>query len=136
MAVVTHKTFGRTRKLCTQTHVATQTLLRDLARLDEKRREVTGRSAKPWLPLRRATSSITDEQKTARDSWDALKLNLRTTIDTGYRLFGTPLLADSAVDELEKKVLGDIEGAGVTQMARDDLEAVMQACAVRIDVLA
>lgn len=136
MAVVTHKTFGRTRKLCTQTYVAAQTLLRDLARLDEKRREVTGRSAKQWLPLRRTTLSITAEQKAARDSWDALKLNLRTTIDTGYRLFGTPLLADSAVDELEKQVLGDIDGAAATRPVRDDLETVLQACAARIDVLA
>lgn len=136
MVVVTHKTFGRTRKLCTQTHVAAQTLLRDLARLDEKRKEVTGRSAKQWLPLRRATESTAAEQSAARDSWDALKLNLRTTIDTGYRLFGTPLLADSAIDELEKKVLRDIDGAAATQTARDDLETVLQACAARIDVLA
>ncbi len=136
MAVVTHKTFGRTRKLCTETHVAAQTLLRDLARLDEKRREVTGRSAKQWLPLRRAPESTALEQRAARDSWDALKLNLRTTIDTGYRLFGTPLLADSAIDELEKKVLRDIDGAAATQRAREDLETVLQACAARIDVLA
>jgi hypothetical protein len=134
----THKTFARTRKLCTQTYTDAQTLLLDLGELEAKRKEVTWKSSKLWLLQGRAGQSIADEQSAARRSWGALRLDLRTTVDTGYRLFGIPFLADSAIADLEKKVLGAIDAsdAETSGLARDDLHAVLEACAARIDVLA
>ncbi|MFD7603449.1 hypothetical protein ACFWAN_23585 [Streptomyces mirabilis] len=134
MAVVTHKTYARARKLCTQTHIDVQNLLRDMADLDD---------AKACERPRPRTGQGTDEkqaakQRTARRSWDVLKLDLCTTIDSGYRLFGMPFLTDSAIDDLERKVLGgiDTDDPDATEPARDDLHAILNACAARIDVLA
>ncbi|MFD7059006.1 hypothetical protein [Streptomyces sp. NPDC059906] len=77
-AVVTHKTFARARKLCTQIHADTQSLLRDLDELDQARSRSTTSTAKPWIRRLRggwqAGGGHTDEQKAALRAWDAVKL--------------------------------------------------------------
>ncbi|MCX4985965.1 hypothetical protein [Streptomyces sp. NBC_00572] len=126
MAVVTHKTFARTRKLCTQIHTDVQSLLRDLDALDQARSP------------QRADDKQADKRMAARRSWDALKRDLSTTVDTGYRTIGLPFLADEAVAELGRKVLAEIEAGcpGGGGRVRVDLQAIQDACARHIDVLA
>lgn len=143
MAVVTHKTFARVRKLCTQTHIDVQDLLRAMDELDDaKRRDRAAGKRRNWLPRSRtgqeAGDKHTDKQMAARRSWDVLKLDLCTTVDSGYRLFGLPFLAADAIADLEGKVLVEIEAADFETAgpARDDLRAILDACAGRIDVLA
>ncbi|ESP95765.1 hypothetical protein B591_31228 (plasmid) [Streptomyces sp. GBA 94-10 4N24] len=143
MAVVTHKTFARARKLCTQTHIDVQNLLRDMDELDEaKGRDRVERKLRNRWPSLRAGEGMgdkhADKRMAVRRSWEVLELDLRTTVDTGYRLFGLSFLADDAVADLENKVLAGIEAANsdATGPARDDLNALLNACAGRIDVLA
>ncbi|MFF2961612.1 hypothetical protein ACFVT1_22390 [Streptomyces sp. NPDC057963] len=143
MAVITHKTFARARKLCAQTHIDVQNLLRDMDDLDDaKGRDRAARKLRNWRPRPRTGQGTgdqhADKRMVARRSWDVLKLDLCTTVDSGYRLFGLPFLADDAIADLERKVLVGIEAAGpdATDPARDDLHAILKACAARIDVLA
>ncbi|WP_159026514.1 hypothetical protein [Streptomyces vietnamensis] len=126
MAVVTHKTSARTRKLCTQIHTDVQSLLRDLDTLNLARSP------------RRADDKQADKQMAARRSWDALKRDLSTTVDTGYRSIGLPFLADEVVAELDRNVLAGIDAdyPGGAARARADLQAIQDACARHIDVLA
>ncbi|MFI0736419.1 hypothetical protein ACH4S9_46730 [Streptomyces sp. NPDC021225] len=143
MAVVTHKTFARARKLCTQTHIDVQNLLRDMDDLDDaKGYDPAARKLSNWRPRPRTGQGRgdkhADKRMAARRSWDVLKLDLCTTVDSGYRLFGLPFLADDAIADLERKVLVGIEAAesDATDPARDDLHAILNACVGRIDVLA
>lgn len=143
MAVVTHKTFARARKLCTQTHIDVQNLLRDMDELDDaKGRDRAASKLRDRLPRSRAGQQAgdkpADKRMAARRSWDVLKLDLCTTVDSGYRRFGLPLLADDAIADVERKVLAGIEAADVdaADPARADLRAILNACAGRIDVLA
>jgi hypothetical protein len=139
MAVVTHKTFARVRKLCTQTHVDVQNLLRDM---EELRRDSAASRPSNWLQRSRTGQLVSDKhaekQMAVRRSWDAVKLDLRTTVDSGYRPFGLPFLAEDAIDDLEKKVSDAVEAADfeTIEVARADLRAILDACARRIDVLA
>ncbi|MFD3496266.1 hypothetical protein ACFWWB_37855 [Streptomyces sp. NPDC058690] len=92
-----------------------------------------------WRCSRQGTGAKhADKQMAARQSWDALKLDLCTTVDSGYRLFGLPLLTKGEVDELEREVLVEIKAADPTATAsvRKNLHAILKACAGRIDVLA
>ncbi|MFJ4500378.1 hypothetical protein [Streptomyces sp. NPDC088864] len=138
-AVVTHKTFARARKLCTQIHADTQTLLRDLDELDQARSRSTTSTAKPWIRRlrggRQAGGGHTDEQKAALRAWDAVKLGLSTPVDTGYRRIGLPFLTDEVVAEIEAKVRTAVHG-GRAGPARADLQAIQRACSGRVDVLA
>ncbi|MGC9498569.1 hypothetical protein [Streptomyces sp. WG7] len=138
-AVVTHKTFARARKLCTQIHADTQTLLRDLDELDQARSRSTTSTAKPWIRRlrggRQAGGGHTDEQKAALRAWDAVKLGLSTPVDTGYRRIGLPFLTDEVVAEIEAKVRTAVHG-GRDGPARADLQAIQRACSGRVDVLA
>ncbi|KAB2975577.1 hypothetical protein [Streptomyces sp. SS1-1] len=138
-AVVTHKTFARARKLCTQIHADTQTLLRDLDELDQARSRSTTSTAKPWIRRlrgeRQAGGGHADEQKAALRAWDAVKLGLSTPVDTGYRRIGLPFLTDEVVAEIEAKVRTAVHG-GSAGPARADLQAIQRACSGRVDVLA
>ncbi|MFE9025098.1 hypothetical protein ACFYOA_02315 [Streptomyces iakyrus] len=138
-AVVTHKTFARARKLCTQIHADTQTLLRDLDELDQARSRSTTSTAKPWIRRlrgeRQAGGGHVDEQKAALRAWDAVKLGLSTPVDTGYRRIGLPFLTDEVVAEIEAKVRTAVHGGRVGP-ARADLQAIQRACSGRVDVLA
>ncbi|MGW4049510.1 hypothetical protein ACWENA_01640 [Streptomyces sp. NPDC004779] len=138
-AVVTHKTFARTRKLCTQIHTDTQTLLRDLDELDRARRRTTASKSKPWILRlrgeREAGGGHGDEQMAALRTWDAVKLGLSTPVDSGYRRVGLPFLTDEVVAEIEVKVRAAVGGASAGP-ARADLLAIQRACSVRVDILA
>ncbi|MEV6021769.1 hypothetical protein [Streptomyces sp. NPDC052036] len=138
-AVVTHKTFARARKLCTQIHADTQTLLRDLDELHQARSRSTTSTAKPWIRRlrgeRQAGGGHADEQKAALRAWDAVKLGLSTPVDTGYRRIGLPFLTDEVVAEIEAKVRTAVHG-GSAGPARADLQAIQRACSGRVDVLA
>ncbi|MFC8247378.1 hypothetical protein [Streptomyces chartreusis] len=138
-AVVTHKTFARARKLCTQIHTDTQTLLRDLDELDQARRHATASKPKSWVlrlrAEREAGGGHADEQMAALRTWDAVKLGLSTPVDTGYRRIGLPFLTDEVVAEIEAKVRAAVDGGG-TGPARADLLAIQRACSGRVDVLA
>ncbi|MGP3777063.1 hypothetical protein ACTWJ8_40145 (plasmid) [Streptomyces sp. SDT5-1] len=138
-AVVTHKTFARARKLCTQIQADTQSLLRDLDDLDQARRHRTPSMVKPWIRRPRGeppTSSLhANEQKAVLRAWDTVKLGLSTPVDTGYHRIGLPFLSDEVVDEVETKVQAAVRG-GSTDPARADLRAIQRACAARVDVLA
>ncbi|MDX3315041.1 hypothetical protein P1S61_39505 [Streptomyces sp. ME08-AFT2] len=138
-AVVTHKTFARARKLCTQIHADTQTLLRDLDELDQARIRSTTSTAKPWFRRLRgelqAGCGHADEQKAALRAWDAVELGLSTPVDTGYRRIGLPFLTDEVVAEIEAKVRTAVHG-GRAGPAQADLQAIQRACSGRVDVLA
>ncbi|WP_158761747.1 hypothetical protein [Streptomyces sp. NRRL S-146] len=143
MVVVTHKTFARARKLCTQTCVDVQALLWAMDELDDaKRWDKPAKGLTGWRRWRCSRNGTdvkhADKQMAARQSWDALKLDLCTTVDSGYRLFGLPLLTRDEVDELERKLLVEIKAADPTAAAsaRKNLHAIQKACAGRIDVLA
>ncbi|MGW6563901.1 hypothetical protein [Streptomyces sp. NPDC054975] len=139
MTVVTHKTFARTRRLCTQIHVDTQSLLRDLEELDRARGNgTTGRSRKWPLMPKEANDKHDDTRVAARRSWDALKRDLSTTVDTGYRRIGLSFLPAEVIAELEKKVLDGIKAddSSTSAPAREDLQSIRDACADHIDVLA
>ncbi|MFD5387596.1 hypothetical protein ACFWMG_22130 [Streptomyces sp. NPDC127074] len=140
MAAVTHKTYARARKLCTQVHIDVQSLLRAMDDLDDAKRrdEVARRRLIHCWPRPHMNRETDDKRATARDIWAALKLDFCTTIDSGYRFSGMPFLADGAVVDLEDRVLAAIDTAapdGAGQV-RDDLHAILGACATRIDVLA
>lgn len=140
--VVTHKTFARARKRCTQIHSGTQTLLRDLDELDLARSRSRASKPKPWFPRlsgeREAGGDHADEQMAALRTWDAVKLGLSTPVDTGYRRIGLPFLTDEVVAELESKVQAAVHGdrPGSTGPARADLQAIQRACSGRVDVVA
>jgi hypothetical protein len=138
-AVVTHKTFARARKLCTQIHADTQTLLRDLDELDQARSRSTTGTAKPWIRRLcgewKAGGVHADEQKAALRAWDTVKLGLSTPVDTGYRSIGLPFLTDEVVAEIEAKVRTAVHGGSVGP-ARADLQAIQRACSGRVDILA
>ncbi|GAA2338404.1 hypothetical protein GCM10010431_72290 [Streptomyces kunmingensis] len=138
-AVVTHKTFARARKLCTQIHTDTQTLLRDLDELEQARNRSTTSTAKPWIRRlrgeRQAGSGHADEQTAALRAWDAVKLGLSTPVDTGYRRIGLPFLPDEVVAEIEAKVQAAVHD-GSAGPARADLQAIQRACSGCLDVLA
>jgi hypothetical protein len=143
VAVVTHKTFARARKLCTQTHIDVQNLLRDMDDLDDaKGRDRAARKPRSWRrrpPTGQGTDDKhADKRLAVRRSWDVVKVDLRTNVDSGYRLFGLPFLTKDAIADLERKVEEGIEGADsdATDPARADLCAILDACTARIDVLA
>ncbi|WP_432762139.1 hypothetical protein [Streptomyces sp. NBC_01369] len=140
VAVVTHKTFARARKLCTQTHIDVLNLLRDMDRLDEVRgRSGTTSKARARRPAgRRRAADHAAEVLAVRKSWDVLELDLRTTVDTGYRWFGLPFLAKDTVESLVGKVSAGIRSAELAASipARNGLHAILSACEAHIDVLA
>jgi hypothetical protein len=143
MALVTHKTFARARKLCTQVHADVQALLRDLDDLDRARGRGKRAGEPPTrlsrlLPRQEAGGRYAEKQGAALRSWDALKRSLSTTVDTGYRLIGLPFLADEVVAEMDRRVIIAIE-LGISQeidRVRVDLQAIRDVCAGSIDVLA
>ncbi|MFD3618700.1 hypothetical protein ACFWWT_26365 [Streptomyces sp. NPDC058676] len=120
--VLLHKTHTRVRKLCTQTHTDVQALLRDLDDLAKAKGDDIGKKADPALR-----------------SWDALHLDLRAGIDTGYPV-GMPFLPASTLQALETKILAAIRCDPVTPDAIDaageELRALQAACADRLDPLA
>ncbi|MEU1406841.1 hypothetical protein ABZ471_31610 [Streptomyces sp. NPDC005728] len=109
---------------------------------DAKRQDKPARGLTDWRRWRCSRqgkgAKHADKQMVARQNWDALKLDLCTTVDSGYRLFGLPLLTRDEVDELEREVLVEIKAADptATASARKNLHAILKACAGRIDVLA
>ncbi|WP_369213982.1 hypothetical protein [Streptomyces flavofungini] len=118
--VSVHKTWTRTRKLCTLVHADVQTLVRDLEEFAEGPGE-----AKLAAAVR---------------SWDAVHRDLLTRIDSGYWLFGMPFLPPGTVTVLEVKVaraLDEIPSnkhAGADVLA--DFDTILTVCAARIDTVA
>lgn len=113
-----HKTWSRLRRLCTQTYTSIQALTRDLEEVHK---------------------GGIEKQRAALRSWDAVRLNLQTSIDTGYS-FGTPLLPADEVANLDRKVkrtidqlLGD-EDADAKLLV--DLDFMQDVCARHIDSVA
>ncbi|MFD7433307.1 hypothetical protein [Streptomyces sp. NPDC059861] len=119
--VLLHKTHTRVRKLCTKTHTDVQALLRDLDDLAKAERDGI------------------DKTDAALRSWDALHLDLRAGIDTGYPV-GMPFLPASTLQALETKILAAIRSGPVTPDAIDaageELRALQAACADHLDPLA
>ncbi|WP_138958735.1 hypothetical protein [Streptomyces sp. YIM 121038] len=115
-----HKTWTRTRKLCTRVHTDVQALVRDLEDL--------------------ADSPGEGQRATAVRSWDAVHRDLLTRIDSGYWMLGMPFLPPSEVAALKEKVataVRDLPGdknAGADVFA--DFEAILKVCAARIDTVA
>ncbi|AZS84143.1 hypothetical protein AB0465_02470 [Streptomyces griseoviridis] len=96
-------------------------------------------SNRRWRCSRHGTDAQhADKQMEARQSWDALKFDLCTTVDSGYRLFGLPFLTRGEADELERELLVEVKATDPTAAAsaRKNLHAILKACAGRIDVLA
>jgi hypothetical protein len=122
--VLLHKTNTRVRKLCTQTHIDVQALLRDLDDLAKAKAEGDDIDKKTDAALR---------------SWDALHLDLRAGIDTGYPV-GMPFLPAGTLQALETKIRAAIRCGPVTPDAIDaageELRALQAACADRLDPLA
>ncbi|MEW9518816.1 hypothetical protein [Streptomyces tubercidicus] len=118
-----HKTWTRSRKLSTQLYRNIQTLERNLA----------------MIPAGRERAA--DEKRdAARKSWDAVELDLRTSVDTGYALFGTPFLPTEMTTDLRLRVEAAIEAVegnpAATKEVLDDLGKVREACTGRLDSVA
>ncbi|WP_406470336.1 hypothetical protein OH738_30975 [Streptomyces hirsutus] len=122
MVVSWHKTWARLRKLSTQVYGNVQTLERDLKEIRDSEEAKTR-----------------EKQDAARRSWDAVQLDLQTSVDTGYA-FGTPLLPRETRDDLHKKVEKAIEALKDDKdAAKDvlvDLHDIQAACVGRIDSVA
>ncbi|MFD5410383.1 hypothetical protein [Streptomyces nojiriensis] len=120
--VLLHKTYARVRKLCTQVHTDVQALLRDLDELTKAKGD-----------------DIAKKTDAALRSWDALNLNLRAGIDTGYSV-GMPFLPNSTLQTLERKILATIRLGPATPHAISEvgkeLRALQAACTDRLDPLA
>ncbi|MEU9488096.1 hypothetical protein AB0D83_31435 [Streptomyces decoyicus] len=118
-----HKTWTRSRKLSTQLYRNVQTLERNLA----------------MVPA--GGERAADEKRdAARKSWDAVELDLRTSVDTGYALFGTPFLPPETTTDLRVRVetaIEAFEGDPVTtKEVLDDLGKIREACTGRLDSVA
>ncbi|MEU5683623.1 hypothetical protein [Streptomyces venezuelae] len=122
VVVAVHKTWGRLRRLTTQMYVNVQTLKRDLNLIHGSETERTG-----------------EKQDAARRSWDVVRLDLRTSVDTGYG-FGTPVLPMETIDELNEKLekaitaLEDDKEAAMEVL--EDLGKIQRACTSWIDSVA
>ncbi|MEU2771304.1 hypothetical protein ABZ628_32030 [Streptomyces diastaticus] len=117
-----HKTWTRLRKLFTQLYSNVRTLERDLNRIHGNKESGTG-----------------EKQDAARRSWDAVELDLRTSVDTGYA-FGVPLLPHEAIENLREAVEKAIEAMpddkDTAEKALDSLGKIRQACRERVDSVA
>jgi hypothetical protein len=114
--VATQKMWSRYRKLCTLTHQDTQTLIRVLEQ--------------PPAPAAKAA---------VLEAWDAVERDVGTRVDTGFA-FGVRLAPKTvsaalanAIDTIVR-ALPDAEEARAR--ALNDLKAVRDMCAARIDVTA
>ncbi|MGV2917274.1 hypothetical protein [Streptomyces alfalfae] len=122
VVVAVHKTWRRLRRLTTQMYKNVQTLKRDLDLIHGSETEKTG-----------------EKRDAARRSWDVVRLDLRTSVDTGYG-FGTPVLPIETIDELNEKLekaITAFEGdkdAAVEVLA--DLDKIQDACTSWIDSVA
>ncbi|MFJ1958544.1 hypothetical protein ACIOGT_39060 [Streptomyces microflavus] len=136
-AVAAHKPFARTRKLCTQSHLDIQNLIRDMEDLSESQTQNRERPGRVWRTgSPRKSSEVAVKQMAALRSWDIVKLNLCTSVDSGYRIIGLHFLPQDEVAALEAKVLAAIAEPDATGPARRDLQAILAVCAARVDVLA
>ncbi|WP_143194901.1 hypothetical protein [Streptomyces sp. CB00316] len=134
MAVVTHKTFARVRKLCTQIYIDVQELLRNLDDLADT--QSVGRTLGRWQLKSHTNNNRPEREKAVHRSWDSLQLDLRTTMDSGYRLFAMPFLPDNVITDLEKTVSAAVADPEAVSRAQRELRMILNACAARIDVLA
>ncbi|MET8661684.1 hypothetical protein [Streptomyces griseus] len=137
-AVSVHKTLARTRKLCTQSHLDIQKLIRDMEELHETQTRNQTRSRGKWRagPPKKTPEVAIEKQMAARRSWDIVKLDLKTTVDSGYGTIALRFLPEDEIAALESSVLAAIADPEAADSARDDLQAILAVCAERIDVLA
>ncbi|MEU0952505.1 hypothetical protein ABZ353_09110 [Streptomyces niveus] len=116
-----HKTWTRLRKLSTQLYSNIRTLERDLAVISK-------------------AEDLRGKQDAARRSWDAVELDLGTSVDTGYNLLGTPFLPPEVTDDLRERVETAIEelndDATAAKEVLDDLSKIREACLGRLDSVA
>ncbi|MEU2951045.1 hypothetical protein [Streptomyces xanthochromogenes] len=111
-----HRTWTRLRKLSTQLSKNVRALERDLEKI---------RSVKHGLD---------EARDAAHRSWDAVELDLRTNVDTGYAILGTPPLPPEATEALKKRVAQAIEGdPAAAKTVQSNLAKIRAACIERID---
>ncbi|MFH8256042.1 hypothetical protein [Streptomyces roseolus] len=117
MIGASNRTWARLRKISTQLYKNARELERDLQQIElaedgEKRKE----------------------RDAARRSWDAVEIDLRTNVDTGYAFLGIPFLPSEVIVTLRKKVEQAIEGDQVAlKAAREDLAKILESCEGRLD---
>jgi hypothetical protein len=120
MIATGHRTWTRVRKLSTQLHGNIQTLKRDLEMISSSKE-------KP------------EKQDAARRSWDAVQLNLWTSVDTGYT-FGTSFLPRETTNDLCERVERAIQALPEDKDAAAEVLAalgkILEACGDRIDSVA
>lgn len=117
-----HKTWARLRKLSTQLYSNVRTLERDLNGIHGNKETKTG-----------------EKQDAARRSWDAVELDLRTSVDTGYA-FGTPFLPLETIEDLhdvvEKAIEAMKDDRDAVEKALASLDKIRMACSERVDSVA
>ncbi|MFD8050171.1 hypothetical protein ACFV5E_42855 [Streptomyces chartreusis] len=118
-----HKGWARLRKLSTQLHRNICTLERDLALIDGSEAEKT-----------------CERQDSARRSWDAVRLDLQTPVDTGYTPIGTLFLPVEVTNDLHQRVEQAIQALPADKSAAmevlSNLGKIRDACSGRIDSVA
>lgn len=117
-----HKTWARLRKLSTQLYSNVRTLERDLNRI-----------------LGNTDAETSENQDAARRSWDAVELDLRTSVDTGYA-FGTPFLPLETInalqEDVEKAITAVKDDENRAERALASLDTIRMACIERVDSVA
>jgi hypothetical protein len=117
-----HKTWTRLRKLSTQLYGNIRTLERDLQMISS------------------GNEKAVEMQDAARRSWDTVELDLWTSVDTGYALFGTPFLPPETTNDLRERIEVAIEAlvcdAAAAKEVLDDLGKIREACTGRLDSVA
>ncbi|MFS0697150.1 hypothetical protein [Streptomyces nitrosporeus] len=123
MIAIGHKAWARLRKLSTQLHGNIRTLERDLAMIPDNDAERTR-----------------EKQDAAHRSWDVVQLDMRTPVDTGYAVIGTPFLPAGTIDDLHERMERAIHALPADRTAAtevlDDLAKIREACSGRIDSVA
>jgi hypothetical protein len=147
--VAVNKSTARTRKLCSEISKRTLAVVRSFAELHEVYDQAARRPARHRHPAsllhrhRRRTGAdrrLADLRRKCLDEVDGLTLALATRINTGYRIFGTPILPSSDFRRLiaELRVaarLGD-QKAGPWRAAAPKLQQIRRACGRWTDEMA
>ncbi|MBT2452983.1 hypothetical protein J7F03_39350 [Streptomyces sp. ISL-43] len=126
--VAVNKSTARTRKLCTEISKRTSTVVRSFAELHEVYDQDKG------------DSRLADLRRKCLDDVDGLTRALATRLNTGYRIFGTPILPPSDFRRLiaEARVaakLGD-EAAAPWRTSAPKLQQIRRACGRWTDEMA
>ncbi|MCX4912799.1 hypothetical protein [Streptomyces sp. NBC_00687] len=126
--VAVNKSTTRTRKLCTTLTDRVSSLMQHMEALEEIQQ------------ANEKSDKLPDKKRECFEKLDALERALFTRLNTGYRFWGTPVLAPNDAYALKRKVLGVINNANRRSDSWSacmyDLRAIEIALRGQIDVVA